>query len=396
MRQRQIAAQIAHVNSDCHGDGAQFFEGRIALASFHPADVAGSGLRFQREVLLGQPFGFARLSNPFPQDLQRSCFSQREQRPPAGNFPSSHYSDELGLPSLWRKIDLRSDGAGMAEGLAQRLSAHCLKSMAHVLGESGRYVRDQVVAKRRMVLLLCFLVVAFVSLVEGVILGRWLFPVTMPGRLSILVMFGLLAIILWAFRAATKRITLLEIEGAAMKRGAEGESVVGRILDKFPDGYFVINDLTTPYGNLDHVVVGPTGVFMIDAKNWRGVVASDGRGELLLNGKPTDKPSVRPFIARVMGIREKVMLIAPGRDVFYGPVFVFTSARVDAKWGMTGTVTCVRDEQLYEYIVERKSGTRLQNHDVERIAQALLAVARMDKDFGVAVRKASATPVGSQ
>ena len=44
------------------------------------------------------------------------------------------------------------------------------------------------------------------------------------------------------------------------------------------------------------LVVGPTGVFVLDTKAWRGVVTSDGKGELLLNGQPTDKPYIRQFV----------------------------------------------------------------------------------------------------
>jgi hypothetical protein len=56
-------------------------------------------------------------------------------------------------------------------------------------------------------------------------------------------------------------------------------------------------------------------------------------------------------------------------------------ARVDAKWGTTGHVHCVRDEQLYDYIVENKKGKKLNQKEIESISQAFLALARMDKDF---------------
>jgi hypothetical protein len=45
-------------------------------------------------------------------------------------------------------------------------------------------------------------------------------------------------------------------------------------------------------------------------------------------------------------------------------------------------VNCVRDEQLHEYIVEKTFGDKLRADEAEQIAQAFLAVARMDKDFG--------------
>jgi len=51
--QRQILTQAAHIHPDYASNGAKLLERRIALASLDSADVAGSGIRFQREVLLG-------------------------------------------------------------------------------------------------------------------------------------------------------------------------------------------------------------------------------------------------------------------------------------------------------------------------------------------------------
>ena len=48
-----------------------------------------------------------------------------------------------------------------------------------------------------------------------------------------------------------------------------------------------VHDLTTLFANVDHVVIGPIGVFILDAKAWRGVVQPDGKEELLVNGQTT-------------------------------------------------------------------------------------------------------------
>jgi hypothetical protein len=167
----------------------------------------------------------------------------------------------------------------------------------------------------------------------------------------------------------------------AYRRGAEGEDQVARIVASFPDDFHVIHDLATPFGNVDHVVVGPTGVFFLDTKSWRGVITANGDGELLVNGHPTEKPQVRPFLARMLAIRDEVRILAPGLDPFYQAVFVFTSARVEAKWGATGSVHCIRDEQLHEYIVEKNFGRRLRPEEVLTLARAFLALAHMDRDF---------------
>jgi Nuclease-related domain len=65
------------------------------------------------------------------------------------------------------------------------------------------------------------------------------------------------------------------------QRGAQGERRTARLLDRLVrDGYVVFHDLAVPGSpaNVDHLVIGPTGLFVIDSKQWTGTVhqASDG------------------------------------------------------------------------------------------------------------------------
>jgi hypothetical protein len=70
-------------------------------------------------------------------------------------------------------------------------------------------------------------------------------------------------------------------QARAWQRGAAGERRTTRLLDRLGrDGYVVFHDLAMPDSpaNLDHLVVGPSGVFVIDSKAWSGQVhqSSDG------------------------------------------------------------------------------------------------------------------------
>lgn len=253
--------------------------------------------------------------------------------------------------------------------------------MAKVLGESGRYVTQAAVKERLRTILVFGLVAGALGIIAGLNLAptlslQWLPPVA---RLALSVAALGAMFIIWKW--ADRKIDAIERRRLALLRGAIGENLVADKLANFPDDFCVINDLTTPFGNLDHVVVGPTGVYVLDSKNWRGVVASDGKGELLLNGKPTDKPYARQLVSRVMSIREKVATLATGLDPFFKAVFVFTSARVEAKWGTTGNVNCVTDDALHDYIVDSNIGKRLSPAEVQRIAQAFLGLAHMDREF---------------
>ncbi len=253
--------------------------------------------------------------------------------------------------------------------------------MAKVLGEAGRYTSDEAARQRTTRLLIGFVLIGLVGVAEGVTLSSLWSKLNPPAWLTSMVQWGGIIVTGVAVKWGFRKLDQLEAERLKWQRGTDGETVVGKILAGFPDGFYVINDLSTPSGNLDHVVVGPTGVFVLDAKNWRGVVQADGQGELLLNDKPTDKDAVRNYTARIMRIKEKVRTLAPGCDPFFRGLFVFTAARVEAAWGKTGPVHCLREDQLWDYIVEKDYGARLKTSEVQEIAQAFLGLAHMDRDF---------------
>jgi Nuclease-related domain len=59
------------------------------------------------------------------------------------------------------------------------------------------------------------------------------------------------------------------------QRGGQGERHTARLLDRLTrDGYVVFHDLAVPGSdaNVDHLVIGRSGVFVIDTKQWTGEV----------------------------------------------------------------------------------------------------------------------------
>jgi hypothetical protein len=67
---------------------------------------------------------------------------------------------------------------------------------------------------------------------------------------------------------------------AAWAAGAEGERRVGAALEALGPAWRIVHDVHwpgRPKANLDHVAVGPTGIWVVDAKNWTGrVTTTDG------------------------------------------------------------------------------------------------------------------------
>ncbi len=59
-------------------------------------------------------------------------------------------------------------------------------------------------------------------------------------------------------------------------RGAKGEESVGAVLDGLAgEGWLAIHDVSLGRGNVDHVVVGPGGIFTIETKANRGRIRVD-------------------------------------------------------------------------------------------------------------------------
>lgn len=253
--------------------------------------------------------------------------------------------------------------------------------MAIIRGKPGRYTGEEAARLRRRCLLLGLVMVGVLGFGEGVTLSHLWSKMHPPGWLTALVQVGGLVAICAMVRWGWLKLDEWEADRIKWEKGDEGEKTVGKILATLSDDYEVINDISTATGNLDHVVVGPTGVFVLDAKNWRGVVQADGKGELLLNGKRTDKADIRIFVGRIMGVKEKVRTLAAGADPYFQGLFVFTAARVEAARGKTGRVNCLREDQLRDYIVENEFGKPLEPDEVQRVAQAFLGLAHMDRGF---------------
>ena len=81
-------------------------------------------------------------------------------------------------------------------------------------------------------------------------------------------------------------------QARAWQRGARGERQTARLLDRLGrDGYLVLHDLAMPSSpaNVDHLVIGPSGLFVIDSKLWSGSVQQGTDGLLWHNHYRLDR-----------------------------------------------------------------------------------------------------------
>jgi hypothetical protein len=77
------------------------------------------------------------------------------------------------------------------------------------------------------------------------------------------------------------------------RRGADGEAATAALLARLPRRWVVLHDLAVPGSgaNIDHLVIGPTGVWVVDTKTTRARVRV-GRGAVWAGDRPIDTDPV--------------------------------------------------------------------------------------------------------
>src|SRR5512132_1373563 len=105
------------------------------------------------------------------------------------------------------------------------------------------------------------------------------------------------------------------------RRGAHGERRTARLLDRLTgDGYVVFHDLAVPgnaSANVDHLVIGPTGLYVIDSKQWTGSVHQSPDGLAWHHHYPLDRTLETArweaqIIGRLLGTRIDALLCVHG------------------------------------------------------------------------------------
>lgn len=112
-------------------------------------------------------------------------------------------------------------------------------------------------------------------------------------------------------------------------RGAVAEESVATELENLDDRFHVIHDVIVGPGNIDHVVIGPAGLFIIETKSHRGQVTFDGE-KLLLSGRPFDKNFLAQAYAESMSLKEYLKK-ATGSDFEVRPLLVFTNGFIKVR-----------------------------------------------------------------
>jgi Nuclease-related domain len=89
-------------------------------------------------------------------------------------------------------------------------------------------------------------------------------------------------------------------------RGAAGEELVGEVLDGLRErGWFALHDVQIGRGNIDHVLIGPAGIFTIETKSHRGRLRAGAIDPAMLKQAYAQAKSLE----RITGLRVAPLLV---------------------------------------------------------------------------------------
>jgi hypothetical protein len=179
---------------------------------------------------------------------------------------------------------------------------------------------------------------------------KWLIPVAailltadafllfflLPSTLKLIGIIPL-AILAWLVTASYYQKKPLLQNGKAQKtNGMVAVGLLGEILSRLdPDEYKIYDEIQTPYGKIDHVVIKSNGgVFLIEVKPQLGKVTVKN-GTLLIDGKKGEKNLVREARRNTYWLKKRFEPKIK-TDLWIVPVLVFTEARVEHTFSIRG------------------------------------------------------------
>jgi hypothetical protein len=114
----------------------------------------------------------------------------------------------------------------------------------------------------------------------------------------------------------------------ALKLGREGEKVVGQSLEELRSGgAIVLHDIVAAGFNVDHVVISPKGLFVIETKtrskpNGKDVKITFDGDKISIDGKVPTRDPIKQVLANTAWVRE-MLKERTGRSYPARPVVLF-------------------------------------------------------------------------
>lgn len=160
----------------------------------------------------------------------------------------------------------------------------------------------------------------------------------------------------------------------SVRKGRLGERLITELLGKLPDDYCLINDVSLGRrrGNVDHVLIGPCGVVVIETKRWAGEISCNG-DDWYVNGRKCHSVS-RQANAGAAAIRELLLQRNAGQAGssfrFIESIAVFTHPTCRLRLNGSRTIAA-RYSELLSIVLELAKRNKTPPEVVRRLADSL-------------------------
>ncbi|MCL2172388.1 MAG: NERD domain-containing protein [Nitrososphaerota archaeon] len=155
------------------------------------------------------------------------------------------------------------------------------------------------------------------------------------------------------------------------KGGRQGENaVINTLANGLNDDYYLINGvcLKNHSGDIDHVLLGPSGVYVLETKNWSGKIVCNGdqwhRPGKNIKGNPSLQ--VKRNTQKIKKIVNAYNTLR-GINIWVIGIIVFTNNHADL-YINNPTVTVLKLQQLLPYIKNQESN-QLTKQQVQNIVK---------------------------
>lgn len=137
--------------------------------------------------------------------------------------------------------------------------------------------------------------------------------------------------------------------------GLVGEDLVLGVLRKLPDNYLVFHGIKVPghWGDIDFVVVGPTGVFSVEVKNHKGVIGFDGQELTLSHSRIREKDIIKQAKREALDLNN-FLLATTGTNEFVNPTLVFSnpSTKLNLRSNLVNKVKVLHTSDLIKTLTD--------------------------------------------
>lgn len=162
-------------------------------------------------------------------------------------------------------------------------------------------------------------------------------------------------------------IKALEEAGIKLKKrishadtGAKAEQAVAEALQELSDDYYVFHDLEFPGFNIDHVVLGPNGIFLVETKSQKGNITQE-HDVLLRNGRKFFKDFLKQCWRQTYSLRDHLNAERL-RGLTIKPILCFSRGFVEIRGPVKG-VTVLNASYLRPFILSQRGSVSDQTRE---------------------------------